>query len=216
MHAYAYRWRFLAGRKPAKPGTQWYCRYPGHSWPSQMALGLKNPPANAGDVRDVGLTPGLGRSPGEGLGNLLQYSCLENPWREEPGGQQSIGVAKSWTVLSKYWLFLLANAALAKLFQCIWDSGTWKVEIWAVPFTRTIKMIILGLSLSVASTATVPLETLFQQQYRNVHMEVNAYLPLTILMDRQKGLINSIRIVQYVLHLLNCHACTIWVSLWRS
>ena len=71
-------------------------------------------------------------------------------------------------------------------------------------------MIILGLSLSVASIATVPLETVFQQQYRNVHMEMNAYLPLTfVLMDRQKGLINSIRIVQYVLHLLNCHACTI-------
>ena len=63
-----------------------------------MALVVKNPPANAG-VRDVGLTPGLGRSPGEGLGNPLQDSCLENPWTEEPGGQQSTGVTKSWTVL---------------------------------------------------------------------------------------------------------------------
>ena len=44
-----------------------------------MALVVKNPPANAGDVRDTGLIPGLGRSPGEGLGNLFQYSCLENP-----------------------------------------------------------------------------------------------------------------------------------------
>ena len=40
---------------------------------------IKNPPASAGDVRDVGLIPGLGRSPGGGYGNLLQYSCLENP-----------------------------------------------------------------------------------------------------------------------------------------
>ena len=39
----------------------------------------KNPPANAGDVRDVDLIPGSGRSPGEGNGNPLQYSCLENP-----------------------------------------------------------------------------------------------------------------------------------------
>ena len=39
---------------------------------------VKNPPANAGDIRDVGLTPGLGRSPGGGSGNPLQYSCLEN------------------------------------------------------------------------------------------------------------------------------------------
>ena len=46
---------------------------------SQMALGVKNPPAIAGDLRDVDSIPGLGRSPGEGKGNPLQYSCLENP-----------------------------------------------------------------------------------------------------------------------------------------
>ena len=40
---------------------------------------IKNPPANAGDLRDIGSIPGLGRSPGEGHGNPLQYSCLENP-----------------------------------------------------------------------------------------------------------------------------------------
>ena len=39
---------------------------------------VKNPPANAGDIRDMGSIPGLGRSPGEGHGNPLQYSCLEN------------------------------------------------------------------------------------------------------------------------------------------
>ena len=44
-----------------------------------MALVVKNLPANAGDVRDAGLIPGLGRSPGGGHGNPLQYSCLENP-----------------------------------------------------------------------------------------------------------------------------------------
>ena len=46
---------------------------------SHMALVAKNMPANAGDVRDVGLIPGWGRSPGRGHGNPLQYSCLENP-----------------------------------------------------------------------------------------------------------------------------------------
>ena len=46
---------------------------------SQVVLVVKNPPANAGDIRDAGLIPGLGRSPGGGHGNLLQYSCLENP-----------------------------------------------------------------------------------------------------------------------------------------
>ena len=40
---------------------------------------VKNLPANAGDAGDVGLIPGLERSFGEGNGNLLQYSCLENP-----------------------------------------------------------------------------------------------------------------------------------------
>ena len=40
---------------------------------------VKNPPANAEDIRDMGLTPGLGRSPGGGHGNRLQYSYLENP-----------------------------------------------------------------------------------------------------------------------------------------
>ena len=40
---------------------------------------VKNPPANAGDVKDVGSIPGLGRSPGGGSGNPLQYSSLENP-----------------------------------------------------------------------------------------------------------------------------------------
>ena len=56
-----------------------------------MELVVKNLPANAGDIRDMGSIPGLGRSPGEGHGNPLQDSCLENPWTEEPGRLQSIG-----------------------------------------------------------------------------------------------------------------------------
>ena len=44
-----------------------------------MVLVLKNLPANVRDIRDVGLLPGLGRSPGRGHGNPLQYSFLENP-----------------------------------------------------------------------------------------------------------------------------------------
>ena len=40
---------------------------------------IKNLSANKGDTRDVGLIPGTGRSPGEGNGNLLQFSCLGNP-----------------------------------------------------------------------------------------------------------------------------------------
>ena len=44
-----------------------------------MVLVVKNPSANAGDIRDVGSIPGLGRSPGGGHGNPFQYSHLENP-----------------------------------------------------------------------------------------------------------------------------------------
>ena len=46
---------------------------------SQVELVVKNPPANAGNIRGTGSIPGLGRSPGGGHGNLLQYSFLENP-----------------------------------------------------------------------------------------------------------------------------------------
>ena len=58
---------------------------------------MKNPPANAGDIRDAGSVPGLGRSPGGGKNNPLQYSCLENPI--DRGIWQAIvhGAAKSRT-----------------------------------------------------------------------------------------------------------------------
>ena len=46
--------------------------------------------AYAGDIRNVGSIPGAGRSPGEGRGDPLQYSCLLNSWTEEPGRLQSI------------------------------------------------------------------------------------------------------------------------------
>ena len=58
---------------------------------------VKNPPANAGDS---GLIPGLGRSPGEGNGNRLQYSCLENPMDRGAWRAIVMGSQKSWTQLS--------------------------------------------------------------------------------------------------------------------
>ena len=56
---------------------------------------IRNMPANAGDVRGVGLIPGLGRSPGGGRGNPLQYSCLENPMDRGAWLATVHGVAKS-------------------------------------------------------------------------------------------------------------------------
>ena len=64
-----------------------------------IALVVKNPPANAGDIRDPGSIPGMERSPGEEHGNPLQYSCLENPM--DRGVWTTVHVvAKSWTRLS--------------------------------------------------------------------------------------------------------------------
>ena len=65
-----------------------------------MAQLVKNPSANAGETRDMGSTPGSGRSPGEGNGNLLQHSCLEN--LIDRGAWQATvhGVAKSQTQLN--------------------------------------------------------------------------------------------------------------------
>ena len=58
---------------------------------------VKNLPANAGDTRDMGLIPGLGRSPGEGNGKSLQYSCLENPMDSQDWQDTVHGVSKSQT-----------------------------------------------------------------------------------------------------------------------
>ena len=58
---------------------------------------VKNMPANAGDVRDVGSISGLGRCPGGGHGNPLQYSCLENPTDRETWWATVHRVAKSRT-----------------------------------------------------------------------------------------------------------------------
>jgi len=61
---------------------------------------VKNLPSNAGDVRDMGSIPGLGRSPGGGNGNPLQYSCLENPMDRGAWQATVHGIAKSQTQLS--------------------------------------------------------------------------------------------------------------------
>ena len=66
-----------------------------------MVLVVKNPPAHAGDIRDAGSVPGLGRSPGGGHGNPLQYSCLDNPMDRGTWRATVHGVAKSRTRLER-------------------------------------------------------------------------------------------------------------------
>ena len=74
-----------------------------------MALVVENPSANAGDIRDTGLIPGSGRSPGEGNGNPLQCSCLGNPTGRGAWWATVHGVTKEWDTteqLSDYVLHL--------------------------------------------------------------------------------------------------------------
>ena len=68
---------------------------------SQLALVVKNPSANAGDVGDAGSIPGSGRSPGEGHGNPFQYSCLENPLARGAQWATDHTVVKSRTRLKR-------------------------------------------------------------------------------------------------------------------
>ena len=66
---------FRQGTQLLRTWYRWRCAM---LWAFQAVLVVKNPPANAGDIRDAGSVPQLGRSPGGGHGNLLQYSCLGN------------------------------------------------------------------------------------------------------------------------------------------
>ena len=68
---------------------------------SQVALVVRNLPANAGDIEDEGLTPGSGRSPGGGHGNPLQYSCQENPMDRGAWWATVYRVAQSRTQLKR-------------------------------------------------------------------------------------------------------------------
>ena len=77
----------------------------GYDWGSQaspVAQLVKNLPANAGDVRDMGSIPGVGRSSGEGNGKPLQYSCLKNPMDGGTWWATVHGVEKSRTRLSDF------------------------------------------------------------------------------------------------------------------
>ena len=72
------------------------------NWKSQVVLVIKNPPTNSGDLRDEGLIPGSGRSPGGGHGYPLQYACLEDPMDGGAWRAAVPGVAKTQTWLK--WL----------------------------------------------------------------------------------------------------------------
>ena len=68
---------------------------------SRLALVVRNPPANAGDIRNISSNPELGRSPGGGHDNPLQYSCLENPMGRGAWQITVHGATKSQTSLKQ-------------------------------------------------------------------------------------------------------------------
>ena len=76
-------WKFMV-HVLLKPGLENFEHFPGAS----------DGKASAYNVGDLGSIPGSGRSPGEGNGNPLQYSCLENPWMEEHGRLQFMGLQR--------------------------------------------------------------------------------------------------------------------------
>ena len=95
-----------------------------------MAIVVKNPPFNVGDLRDMGLVSGLGRSPGGGHGNPLQYSCLENPMDRGAWRATVHSVAKSWTQLK--WLSMdpLSFLSFLGIFNVSWQEGmSWTGKI---------------------------------------------------------------------------------------
>ena len=88
-----------------------------------MALVVKNPPANARDIKDVGSIPGSGRSPGEGHGNTLQYSYLENLMnRGVRQGSQRVGhdlvTEKQLILMLLYFFKIYFNWRLITLQYC--------------------------------------------------------------------------------------------------
>ena len=81
---------------------------------------VKNPPANAGNARDMGSIPGSGGSPGGGNGNPLQYSCLENSVDTRAWQATVHVVAKSWTqhTHTNYInIFPLSSLSLSPIFS---------------------------------------------------------------------------------------------------
>ena len=83
---------------------------------SQVALVVKNPSANAGDVRDVGLIPGSGRSPEEENG---KYSCLENPMDRGAQWATVLGVTKSQIQLKRLSTHALPSLTFEVLFVSV-------------------------------------------------------------------------------------------------
>ena len=135
----AFASRFFTTEPPEVPLLRFklLCRFHwGFCGDATPGLVVNNPPAKA---RDSGSIPGLGRSPGEGNGNPLQYSCLEIPWTEDPGRPQCMELQKSnltatanpmftfefaWagSLSASKFLHIQKLGSAKQLYQIPWDS----------------------------------------------------------------------------------------------
>ena len=127
-----------------------YCFYLTVLGAAQVVLGVKNPRANAGDVRDLGSIPGLRRSPGRGHGNPLQYSCLENPVDRGVWRATVHRFTKSWT-----WLKWLSRPA------CSWvlSEGHWSLPASRPRLEPTLLALLVLRTLENQSLRTSDIET---------------------------------------------------------
>ena len=109
------------------------------TWASQVALEVKNPPANAGDARDTSLIPGLGRSSRVGNGYLLQYSYLENSMDRGAWQATVCGVTKNQKQLSTIITRWHSDVMIRRIFASKWMErrgymGTlgswWRLGMW--------------------------------------------------------------------------------------
>ena len=102
----------------------------------QVVLVVKSLPANARDL-DAGSVPGLGRAPGEGDGNPLQYSCLRSPWTEEPGELQSVGYKEldmtEWLHFYTFYVFWRKIHLLRYRHKAQTSKAVTGVSMWPNP-----------------------------------------------------------------------------------
>ena len=96
-----------------------------------MALVVENPPVNAGDMTDMGLIPGSGRSPGRGHGSPLQYSCLEKPKDRGDWWATVLRAAQSWTLLKLLSRHTRRARAWSAVLSRLWVSLQATIRITA-------------------------------------------------------------------------------------
>ena len=107
-------------------------------WASPVALVVKNPPANAGDIRDMSSIPGSGRSPGGGHGNPCpSIVAWRIPWTEEPGGLWSIALQRvrhDWTTNTSLHMRkrkgLIYSTSLSKAAAAVKKTLGFPLSIW--------------------------------------------------------------------------------------